>query len=294
MFVSDTLDIRPLPEAADWDGFAWLMGIPKDYREPFIRWLKGSIRNTWWLMVDVERECRRMAELEARGLAAKPASRRRRSSYAADIAKTGRAFIRALEVRDALRDREMVKAVSKYLEDVRAPKRGARRRGDRFAVSLGRLLTITCGFGGSITFNRKTGRGNIVDLLNELRPLMPEGFIPKALPMPTIERLATKARGSMSAPGMVENMPRVLAELGEVLSRHNEEVEQERVEDALFHERVLAEELGHVCPDCGGPRLNGTKLALLSQVSKVPVDRLVTGAVGRLSAIIRRRFIAGD
>ena len=48
MFVADTLDIRPLPEAADaadWDGFAWLMGIPKDYREPFIRWLKGSIRN---------------------------------------------------------------------------------------------------------------------------------------------------------------------------------------------------------------------------------------------------------
>ena len=233
-------------------------------------------------MVDVERECRRMAELEARGLAAKPASRRRRSSYAADIAKTGRAFVRALEVRDALRDREMVKAVSKYLEDVRAPKRGARKRDDRFANSLDHLLTITCGFGGSITFNRKTGRGNIVDLLNRAAPAHAGGVHSKGAAdvhdrAPCREGARLHVRPWHGRKHASHSRP----ELVEVLFKHNEEAEQERVETALFHERVLAEELGHVCPDCGGPRLNGTKLALLSQVSKVPVDRLVTGAVSQ-------------
>jgi hypothetical protein len=246
MFIADTLVTRPLPEAADtadWAGFAWLMGIPKDYREHFISWLRRSIRGTWWLMVDVERECRRMAALEAHGVPAKAKGRRRGSSYAADIAKAGRAFMRALEARDALSDRKMAKAVARHLQNVKAPKRGAPKRDDRFADFLEKLIIVACGFGGSITFNRKTGKGNVVDLVNELRPLMPEGFIPNVLPKSTIERLAAKARSSMSAPGMVESMPRVFMQLGEILSRHTAEDEHERVSVALIHEELQAEEL---------------------------------------------------
>jgi hypothetical protein len=223
-------------------------------------------------MVDVDRECRRMAELEAR--VSPP--RRRGASYAADIAKAGRAFMRALDARNTRRDREMAEAVGRYLQDVRAPKRGAPKRDDRFADFLDHLLTVTCGFGGSITFNRKTGKGNVVDLIHELRPLMPEGVIPNALPMSTIERLAAKARGSMSGPGMVDNVPRILAALREIISKHEKEDEEERVETALIHEQILAEELGHVCPECGEPRLEAAALAPLSQVSKIPVDRLLS------------------
>jgi hypothetical protein len=247
MFDANPIDTRPLPQAAaaDWDGFAWLMGIPKDYRQHFIVWLKRSIRNTWWVMVDVERECRRMAELEKRMSPAR-ARNRSRASYTADIAKAGRAFLRALEARDALRDREMAKTVGRYLREVRAPKRGAPKRDDNFADFIENALVVTCGFGGSVTFNRKTGKGNITDMLTELRPITPDGFIPRVLPLSTIERLAAKARSTMTGPGMVENMPRVLAQLDGIFSMRSEEDEREAVSSALIHEQLLAEELGHV------------------------------------------------
>jgi hypothetical protein len=98
--------------------------------------------------------------------------------------------------------------------------------------------------------------------------------------MSTIERLAAKARSSMPGLSMVE-IPRILAQLGEISSKHEKEYEQERVEMALVHEELLAEELGHVCPDCGQPRLDPASLARLSQVSGIPVDLLITGDIGQ-------------
>lgn len=54
-----------------------------------------------------------------------------------------------------------------------------------------------------------------VDLLNDLRLVMPEGCIPSAFPMPLIERLSTKARIITSHPTLAARVSSDLASLKE-------------------------------------------------------------------------------
>jgi hypothetical protein len=104
--------------------------------------------------------------------------------------------MRALEKSDALLDRKMRNIVGKHLQYVGAylRRRGAPRRESRFADFLEDLLNITWAMGGRVSFNRKTGKGNVADLLGDLRQFMPPGFIPEVLPLALIERSCTQAR----------------------------------------------------------------------------------------------------
>lgn len=185
MFVSDTLDIRPLPDAADaadWDGFAWLMGVPPNEREPFSQWMLVFVSNAW-----------------TRALA--PSAEIKSETPAADakVAKACRALIRALKQRDTPVDRRVAKLLDRFIKDnVKSPRRGAPSRdSDRFRKFLRMLVGTVCAFGGRPSANCRTGRGNIVVLLN-LRPFMPPGFIPEVLPLPLIERTCTSLRAEIA------------------------------------------------------------------------------------------------
>ena len=174
---------RPPIDAVDWDSLARLMNIPDDRRRPFVWALQATIKSEWEF---------------AAGPSEKPARHCRRD---ADIAKTGRAFIRALERRVAptMPERIIRMLVGDFLDEhVRTPLRGAPNRTGRFASLLWDLLRFVYMFGGRATFNRRTGRGNVIELMDELRPIMPVGLMPSELPMPLIERVATKVRGAMA------------------------------------------------------------------------------------------------
>lgn len=211
MAASKTPIVRPPIGSVDWEGLAWLMRIPNHRRELFIDWLQTCIKEEWE---------------DAAIPPEKVALWRRVERINADIARTGRAFIRAVEQRRALStpsderkraellakylkaemaaeplkwlsNREIIMAVGNYIQSENAPQRGAPKRPNRFAAFLEYTLYVACALGGRVSFNRKTGKGNVVDLLVELRPIMPPRLIPKALPMPLIERLSTKAHGLM-------------------------------------------------------------------------------------------------
>src|SRR5262245_54279100 len=156
---------------ADWPPLASLMGVPRVNREHFIEWLTDSIKD----------QCTRAARPPE-----KPAGWRRREINA-DITRTGRAFIRAIEQRGFLSkppDFETIKSVRGYLDQVTPPKLGApKRTNDAVAAFLEALFVVTYAFGGCVSFNRKTCKGNVVELLEALRNLMPEKFIPNALPV---------------------------------------------------------------------------------------------------------------
>ena len=173
---------RPQIKDVDLEALGWLMSIPEETREHFVWYLQGHIKGQWWAAAEPPE---------------KPAGWLR-TAINADIARTGRAFIRAIEQRGALStpsDQMMLDTVGGYLLNVKAPER--RKRDDKLASFIELLLIMTYALGGSASVNRKakTGKkGNVVDLLEELRPLLPCGFIPKALPIPLIERLTAKAR----------------------------------------------------------------------------------------------------
>ena len=184
MSASSIATVREQIEATDWDALAWLMDVPKDQYEDFIRCLKGRVRGEW---------------SHAGKPPEKPAGWGRREINA-DITRTGRAFIKAIERRGPLSkpfERAMIKEVARFLEQIPPPKRGApSKRADRLATFLEHVIHLTYGFGGRVTFNRKARKqkGNIVDLLIELRPLLPPGLIRAELPMPLIERVCAQAR----------------------------------------------------------------------------------------------------
>jgi hypothetical protein len=107
------------------------------------------------------------------------------------------------------------------------------RSDDRFASFLENLLDLVHGLGGHPSFTKRTMTGNIVDLLNALRPVMPRDFIDKGLRRKSlIERLYTKvnARADSGVP---------VADLIELLRGGD-----------LW--RAL-EEQEPMCPDCGQP-----------------------------------------
>ena len=197
------------------------MGIPKNQREHFIWWLTSNVKNKW---------------TRAASPPGKPSGWRRREINA-DITKTGRAFIRAIEQRGYLStppDLEMIKSVRGYLDQVTPPKLGAPKGADDFATFLKALFIIIYALGGRVSFNRKTGKGNVVQLLNEMRPLMPRKFILNELPLATIERVLAKVReqGIASDPATADVVARIL-----MMCR---EISQEQEDEC-------------VCPDCGQP-----------------------------------------
>ena len=197
MAASNIAVSEPRLDAINWDRLARLMDIPDNRSGHFIYWLQ--------FLIEFEHD----AQFTRRWLAAavppeQPADRRQTD---ADIAKACRVLVKAIEQRGTQGqglgqstppELELIAAaILGYLDKcgVRAPKRGAPKRANKFARFLERVLNFTWASGGHVIFNRRAERGNIVDLLAELRPFMPPGFIPKELPMALLERLATKARG---------------------------------------------------------------------------------------------------
>jgi hypothetical protein len=181
MAASDITVARPALDAVDWEGLAALMGIPDGRREHF-----GSA------LLDIK---------NATKLPQKPLV-----WDDTDIASAGRAFIRALKQRGPLStptERGILKIVGEYLDEhARPPKRGAPKRANKFAFFPEDLFHLVYMFGGHVTVNQKTKGGNVVDLLDELRPVMPE-LIPQELPMPLIERLATQTRARLRTGGPI-------------------------------------------------------------------------------------------
>ncbi|HEY1244167.1 MAG TPA: hypothetical protein VGF29_04980 [Hyphomicrobiaceae bacterium] len=162
--------------AIDLDDLGRLMGIPRDRREYFSRWLVISIEHEW----------RRVSSPPTKG-------RSRAISFDARSAKSGRAFLRGLKRHDkALADR-VEALVGAHLQ---AQQKGRRRGSDQFATFVGCLLhtvsTLVGLFFPLPSFNGAKGTGPVVVLLDRLRPLMPPGFIPHALPHDRIERLVTQ------------------------------------------------------------------------------------------------------
>ena len=192
MIASD-ITIRPPIENVAWETLAQLLGIPPHYREDFV----GLLINL------IEKQQRYVAEHPKPS----PSCAWRRAKIDADISKTARAFIRAIEQKNTLStegtdlpDQTVIKSVGEYLRHVKKPRRGAPEREDGFERLLRCLLYVICLLGGRPTFNRKTGKGNIVELLDELRKYMPPGLIPKWKHPPTmIERLCTEARATRRA-----------------------------------------------------------------------------------------------
>jgi hypothetical protein len=74
-----------------------------------------------------------------------------------------------------------------------------RRKGDRTKDTyplknfVWRLARAIRRHGGGLTLYAKEQRGTWIDALNGLRPLFPEGFIPKAPPLSLIEEVQAKA-----------------------------------------------------------------------------------------------------
>jgi hypothetical protein len=81
--ASNITVVQPPIDAVDWDALAARMDVPDDRREHFI----------WWLKANVEARTYRYSFLE---LPAKAAPPPRRTSRNANTARTGRAFLRAL------------------------------------------------------------------------------------------------------------------------------------------------------------------------------------------------------
>jgi hypothetical protein len=58
--------------------------------------------------------------------------------------------------------------------------------------------------------NCRTGTGNVVTLLNDLRPFLPPGFIPEALPLPLLERICTALKAEIA---VLADNPAIAADL---------------------------------------------------------------------------------
>jgi hypothetical protein len=105
MAASKNPIVRPPIGSVDWEGLAWLMGIPNHRRELFIDWLQTCIKEEW-----------EHAAIPPE----KVALWRRVERINADIARTGRAFIRAVEQRRALStpsdERKKAELLAKYLK----------------------------------------------------------------------------------------------------------------------------------------------------------------------------------
>jgi hypothetical protein len=61
-----------------------------------------------------------------------------------------------------------------------------------FEVFIRHILLFTDENGGELTFDKNFHKGTLVDVLNILRPRLPRGIVPNALPYGTIQKIKTK------------------------------------------------------------------------------------------------------
>jgi hypothetical protein len=198
----------------DFEWLGWRMGLPPDLRKLFALWLATSLHAEW------------------RHAAEPPTTvKGNHASIDANTARAGRAFIQWIERRDALstgadlRDWTMIKGVREYLQHVKKV-RSPRRR-DRSATFLETMLDIICALGGRVTFTRRTGKGSVIELIDDLRPHLPVGFIPAVptsrLSHATIERVCARARllgrriaSGLGAPVTIEPLRRHVCKEGQM------------------------------------------------------------------------------
>jgi len=123
---------------------------------------------------------------------------------AAQIVKTGRAFIRAMETvtswnADDYRVIYEAKESAQRLISTYARGRGRTRKTaehPRFAEVAREIIATVKRLGGELTLTRKSGTGTLIDLIKALRPLFPSGFIPDPLPVAMLEQQLRAARRS--------------------------------------------------------------------------------------------------
>ena len=169
--VSDFMGVARSPDAIDED-----FGGDTE--------LKGF---TWWVVwnVHVEWAIYRAVQAAQVQMVTKPTTA---------IAKAERELLRLLEQRGSEADLVRAQTLRLWLEDEKKPRRRSPRRSSRFPEFLECLLYSVRNFAAPPSFNRKNASGDVIDLLEFLRPLMPPGLIPNALPLPLIERICTRAR----------------------------------------------------------------------------------------------------
>jgi hypothetical protein len=79
-------------------------------------------------------------------------------------------------------------------------RRGRPRVDDEFRRFLRVQLCMVLFYDGSLKFDRPTGTGSLVEFIDELRPLLPPGFVPSwKYPPSFVERLATQAKKEREA-----------------------------------------------------------------------------------------------
>jgi hypothetical protein len=61
-----------------------------------------------------------------------------------------------------------------------------------FGEFIQQILFFTARAGGEITFDKNYKKGTLIDILNILRPRLPEGVVPNALHYGTIQKIKTK------------------------------------------------------------------------------------------------------
>jgi hypothetical protein len=173
MAASNIPVVEPSIDAVDWAALACLMGIPDSRRENYIERLQWDIGVEW---VGAGSPPPKL-----------PLAWRRREEIDAEIARAGSALIQALEARCEASEPpddlswEIANTVRADLDrlQLRTPRRGESE--NEFALFVQRVLFDVCIHGGRVVFNARTNpaRGNIVDLLVQLRPMLPPDFMPK-------------------------------------------------------------------------------------------------------------------
>jgi hypothetical protein len=159
---------------------------------------------------------------------ASPAFRELRERNA-DVARTGRQFIRALAARRAAYPSDPTSDGARQLEDlvaqtVRLAKflsgvKPGRPRRPRDKTELERIAGVLeasiARAGGRPTLTRHHHSGNLVELLTALRPYLPAGFIPEDLdewPWAKLERLKTAQNRRRSATSSAKTQGQITAD----------------------------------------------------------------------------------
>jgi len=80
--------------------------------------------------------------------------------------------------------------------DCKPPRKRGRKRGSvndkTFHELIDLILHAAYSYDGKLTFDKNSQRGSLVNVLEFLRPHVPRGVIPKALPYNTIQKIKTK------------------------------------------------------------------------------------------------------
>jgi hypothetical protein len=181
-------------DAVDFRSQAALVGIKDEYvAELFEFWMKNDIRNAWNDRLD--------PPLDEDPEAAKAD---------ANLSRALRATIRHLEVRGRLGDKTLANFLDHFLDtEVAKPKRGPRKRSrperfdavpanhkryrdHRFRLFFTQQLRIVIRLGGSVSPQRAK------EFIEQMRALLPAGFIPAVISPSVVARCCTAARKATS------------------------------------------------------------------------------------------------